>query len=145
MIVINDLIGFPLSASMANFLVFLVLCHPFSSVQVPCGGSPKFLAFSVPLLFPWRFIYSVTLSAVIFFLDISIPLMGAKCIRVLHKYSHTIRELRNEDTVSPKSVAHQESPQRSNGCFYTIPTSSCTCPLTCLSRQLVLHRFPCFL
>lgn len=67
MIVINDLIGFPLSASMANFLVFLVLCHSFSSVQVPSGCSPKFLAFSVPLLFPWWFIYSVTLSAVIFF------------------------------------------------------------------------------
>lgn len=34
-IVINDLVGLPLSASMANFFVFLVLGHSFSSLQGP--------------------------------------------------------------------------------------------------------------
>lgn len=99
MIVINDLIGLPLSASMANSLVFLVLGHPFSSLQGPWlwvfPQISRLLLFPRSI-FPWRFIYSVKLSYLRwFFPDISIPLVSVKCLEVLHKFSSTLTLIEN--------------------------------------------------
>lgn len=122
-----------LSISMANFHVFLALCHPlsYSSMGLILGVPPNFLPFVISLLhfFPLM-IYLRCETKLSWFFPQIFPLHSWVWNASGFPTNSAVlsdRELHDEDTLLSESAAHWEIPQRWNLCFNTIPTSPPAC------------------